>query len=60
MKELSVPVFFDRKAISSTQYSTALQGIRTAASRYGQRLQMIAAEELDNVDFSDFPEVAIL
>ncbi len=60
MKELSVPVFFDRKAISSTQYSTALQGIRTAASRYGQRLQMIAAEELDNVDFPDFPEVAIL
>ena len=60
MRDLFVPVLYDKKAIASTQYSSALQGIKTAAARYGQRLQMIAAEDFDGVDFSAFPDVAIL
>ena len=60
MKEVFVPILYDRKALSSTQYASALQGIRNAASRYGQRLQMIAAEDMDSTDFNEIPDVAIL
>ena len=60
MKEIFVPVLYDSKAVASTQYSTALQGIKAAAARYGQRLQLIAAEEMESIDFSVFPDVVIL
>ena len=60
MKELFVPVLYDRKAVSSTQYASALQGIRTAALRYGQRLQMIAAEDIDSIDFEELPDVTVM
>ena len=56
MKELFVPILYDRKALSSTQYASALQGIRNAASRYGQRLQIIAAEDMDSTDFNELPD----
>ena len=60
MAEQSIPVLFDERAIKSTQYSTALQGIRQAASRCGQHVQLLPADSLREEDYASLPEVAVL
>ncbi len=60
MKEQAVPVFYDEKVLASSQYATALQGIKAKASRYGQHVQLIPAEETESVDYSSLPEAVVL
>ena len=60
MKEQAVPVFYDEKVLTSTQYSTALQGIKSKAARYGHHVHMIAADRPGELDIGTLPEVVIL
>ena len=60
MKEPFVPVFTDENALFSTQYASALQGIKSAASRCGQHVQLFSARQLRQTDLSAVPDVVIL
>lgn len=60
MKEQMIPVLYDKKTVESTQYANAMQGIRSAAARYGQHLHLIDAEEIDDTDLSALPDVCII
>jgi DNA-binding LacI/PurR family transcriptional regulator/DNA-binding CsgD family transcriptional regulator len=60
MRDQSIPVFYDEKSAASTQYSSTIQGIRSAASRYGMHLMLVNEKALDGVDFDSLPQVAIL
>lgn len=60
MKEQHVPVFHDEKSSASAQYTQIIQGIRTAAGRYGMRLRLISDAEFDQTDFSALPQIAIV
>lgn len=60
MREQSLPLFFDEKSSASTQYSNTIQGIRTAAARFGTRLLMISEKEAESLSFNTLPAVAII
>lgn len=60
MREQLIPVFFDEQSASSTQYSNTIQGIRSAASKYGAHLVLHSEKDLDTISFSTLPPVVIL
>lgn len=60
MRDLAIPVFFEEKSASSTQYGNIIQGIRSAASRSGMRLLPIGDKALDRTDFSTLAPAAIV
>lgn len=60
MREPFVPVFYDEKSSASSQYANTIQGIRSAAGKYGMRLQLLSDAQFDTVDFSALPAIAIV
>ncbi len=60
MREQLIWVFYDEKSAAASQYANMLQGLRTAASRYGARLQMAEEQTLGTVDFSRIDTAAII
>lgn len=60
MKDRQIPVLFDEKSTNTTQYATTIQGIRNAATRYGNKLQLISDSEADSLDFNTLPPLAII
>ncbi len=60
MREQTIPVFYDEKSYASTQYSNAIQGIRTAAGRCGMRVELISDAAAPGTDVSALPPAAIV
>ena len=51
MREQDVPVFYDEKSSTSSQYANTIQGIRMAAARYGMHLNLFSDADFDKTDF---------
>lgn len=60
MSDRVIPVFYDEKSASSTQYSNTLQGIRTAAAHCGTKMLPISEAEAETLDYSEIPSIAIV
>lgn len=60
MKESFVPVFFDEKTLSSTQYLSALSGLRASAGKAGKRVELFPIEHPESLDPQDFPDECVL
>ena len=60
MREQDVPVFYDEKSSTSSQYANTIQGIRMAAARYGMHLNLFSDADFDKTDFSSLPQIAIV
>ena len=51
MREQDVPVFYDEKSSTSSQYANTIQGIRMAAARYGMHLNLFSDADFDKTEF---------
>ena len=60
MRDRVLPVFYDEKSAASTQYSNTLQGIKAAAANSGIKMLPISEEEVDTLNFSELPSIAIV
>ena len=60
MKEMTVPVFIERKTVMSHQYYSVLNGLRGAASRAGARLRLIEEDETEQLRYDSLPSAAIV
>lgn len=60
MRSRCVPVFYEKKSASTTQYDQLLQGIRAAAGRAGIQTLLIPEEEREDINPEPLPPVAIV
>lgn len=60
MRDQQLPVFVDKKSAATTQYSTTIQGIRSAASRCATRMMLVMDHEADEIDYGSLPAVAVV
>lgn len=60
MRGQTIPVFYEEKSASSTQYMRILQGIRSAANRCCAHMELVSQENPRDMDFDAMPPVVIV
>ncbi len=60
MRDQMVPVFLDEKSYASSQYANVIEGISSAMSHSGLRLEMICENTFHTISFHTLPHAAIV